>query len=156
MGFFVLFVFCFSFYFLLNVKLVLLGAVSEHNSQLYEGCSGISVYRAVLFSTWPGCNGAYCSCKSSLSAPPGCTYRYYIWCTYWVTNHSNVLQRTIMHVSKSKPIVASFHVSFRALHGNSIDRGSDDGDWHWWGCAGLLGYGPGSVTCQSSLKRDST
>lgn len=52
------------------------GAVPQHNTQLHEGRAGVSLYWAVLFSTWSGRNGAHCSCQSTLPSPPGCTYRH--------------------------------------------------------------------------------
>lgn len=122
------------------------GAVSQHNSQLHEGCARISLHGAVLFSAWPGCNGAYCSCQSSLPPALGCTYRYYIQYSYCPVNYRIVLHQIIVCVSTS----VSFCVSFRALHSNSIHGGSDDGGWHWWRRAGVLRHGPGNLTCQLS------
>lgn len=63
-----------------------------------------------------------------------------------------ITQSHCVCVSMSVPIVTcSICVSRRTLHSHSIDRGSDDGGWHWWRCAGIFRYGPGNTTCQASL-----
>lgn len=45
----------------------------------------------------------------------------------YLLNRRIVLHKAIVCVLEAVPIVTSFHVSFRALHSNSIDRGSNDG-----------------------------
>lgn len=67
-----------------------------------------------------------------------------------------VFCKVITPVSKSAPTLTGFCLPFRALHRNCTDGGSNDGSWHWWRCAGVLGHGPGSERCQSSLHMFST
>lgn len=67
-----------------------------------------------------------------------------------------VFCKVITRVSKSAPTLTGFCLPFRALHRNCTDGGSNDGSWHWWRCAGVLGHGPGSERCQSSLNMFST
>lgn len=50
-------------------------------------------------------------------------------CVY-LLNHRIVLHKATVYVSEPVLIVTSFHVFFRALHSNGIDRGSNDGRGH--------------------------
>lgn len=127
------------------------GAVSQHNSQLYEGGAWVPVHREVLLAARLGRNGAHCSRESSLPPPSGCTYRYFFFPSIARQPPDCILQSRCLVLFQSASTLTGFCLPFRALHRNCADGGSDDGSWHWWRCAGVLGHGPGSERCQSSL-----
>lgn len=137
------------------------GAVSQHNSQLHEGCAWVPVHGEVLFAARLGCDGAHCSRESSLPPPPGCTHRlllllFFLELPYQSASRWIEFFKPTAHFSKSTPTLTVLYVPFRALHCNRPHRGSNDGSWHWWRRAGVLGHGPGSERCQSSLSMFST